>query len=109
MASQRCDSCGEHQNKPSKPVVHPWMLPEKPWSRLHMDHAINFMGTNWLVITDAFSQYPCIHSTSSTSTLMEEDFANFGYPHTLVTDNASTFIPEEFQSWCKERGITNLT
>ena len=42
MAIRRCDSCGEHQNKPSKPPVHPWMLPEKPWSRLHLDHAINF-------------------------------------------------------------------
>nr|KAG5685903.1 hypothetical protein BaRGS_033664 [Batillaria attramentaria] len=114
MTSRRCDSCGEHQNKPSKPPVHPWMLPEKPWSRVHVDHAINFMGTNWLVITDAYSKYPCIHPTSSTSTratldLLEEDFAHFGYPNTLVSDNATTFVSEEFQSWCKERGITHLT
>ena len=114
MASRRCDSCGEHQNKPSKPAVHPWMLPEKPWSRVHLDHAINFMGTNWLVMTDAYSKYPCIHPTSSTSTratldLLEEDFAHFGFPHTIVTDNATTFTSEEFQSWCTERGITHLT
>nr|KAG5701179.1 hypothetical protein BaRGS_023288 [Batillaria attramentaria] len=114
MTSRRCDSCGEHQNKPSKPPVHPWMLPEKPWSRVHLDHAINFMGTNWLVITDAYSKYPCIHPMSSTSTratldMLEEDFAHFGYPHTLVSDNATTFASEEFQSWCKERGITHLT
>ena len=114
MASRRCGSCGEHQNKPSKPAVHPWMLPEKPWSRVHLDHAINFMGTNWLVITDAYSKYPCVHPTSSTSSratldLLEEDFAHFGYPHTLVTDNATTFTSEEFQSWCRERGITHLT
>ena len=114
MASRRCDSCGEHQNKPSKPPVHPWMLPEKPWSRLHLDHAINFMGKDWMVITDAYSKYPCIHPTSSTSTratldLLEEDFAHFGFPHTLVTDNAPTFTSEEFQHWCKESGITHLT
>ena len=113
-ASRKCESCGQHQNKSSKPPVHPWMLPEKPWSRVHMDHAINFMGTNWLVLVDAYSKYPCIHSTSSTSTratldLLEEDFAHFGYPHTIVSDNATTFMSEEFQSWCKERGITHLT
>ncbi|CAM1297651.1 Uncharacterised protein r2_g703 [Pycnogonum litorale] len=113
-ASRRCEACGEHQNKPSKPAVHPWMLPEKPWSRLHLDHAINFMGSNWLVITDAYSKYPCIHTTPSVSTratidLLEEDFAHFGFPHTLVTDNASSFKSEEFQSWCQERGITHLT
>ena len=114
MASRRCDSCGEHQNKPSKPPVHPLMLPEKPWSRLHLDHAINFMGKDWLVITDAYSKYPCIHPASSISTratldLLEEDFAHFGFPHTLVTNNAPTFTSEEFQHWCKERGITHLT
>ena len=101
-------------HKPSKPPVHPWMLPEKPWSRLHLNHAINFMGKDWLVITDAYSKYPCIHPTSSTSTratvdLLEEDFAHFGFPHTLVTDNAPTFTSEEFQHWYKERGIPHLT
>eukprot|EP00106_Octopus_bimaculoides_P000740 XP_014768182.1 PREDICTED: uncharacterized protein K02A2.6-like [Octopus bimaculoides] len=72
------------------------------------------MGRDWLVITDAYSKYPCIHPTSSTSSkatlnLLEEDFAHFGFPHTLVTYNAPTFTSEEFQSWCKERGITHLT
>ena len=41
---RHCTSRGEHQSKPPKPAVHPWMLPEKPWSRLHIDHAINFLG-----------------------------------------------------------------
>ena len=111
---RQCVPCGEHQNKPSKPAVHPWMLPEKPWSRLHIDHAINFMGFNWLVLIDAYSKYPCIHPTQAvtaraTIDLLEQDFAHFGYPHTLVTDNAATFMSEEFQSWCKERGISHLT
>ena len=95
-------------------LFHPYMLPEKPWSRIYVDHAISFMGTNWLVITDAYSKYPCIHPTSSTSSratldMLEEDFAHFGYPHTLVSDNATTFMSEEFQSWCKEQCITHLT
>jgi hypothetical protein len=111
---RHCTSCAEHQNQPPKPAVHPWMLPEKPWSRLHLDHAINFLGSNWLVLTDAYSKYPCIHPTQSVSSkatmdLLEQDFAHFGYPHALVTDNASCFLSEEFQSWCKERGITHLT
>eukprot|EP00731_Ephydatia_muelleri_P034369 Em0057g1a len=43
----RCTACIEHQAKPPKPANHPWMLPEKPWSRVHVDHAINFLGSNW--------------------------------------------------------------
>ena len=90
------------------------MMPEKPWSRIHVDHAINFMGNNWLIVTDAYSKYPCIHQTSSTSTqattaLLEEDFAHFGYPHTIVSDNATTFSSAEFQLWCHQRGIKHLT
>ena len=109
-----CVSCAEHQNKPPKPANHPWMMPEKPWSRIHVDHAINFMGNNWLIVTDAYSKYPCIHQTSSTSTqattmLLEEDFAHFGYPHTIVSDNATTFSSAEFQLWCHQRGIKHLT
>jgi len=47
-----------HQNAPPKAALHPWMLPEKPRSRLHLDHAINFMGHNWLVMVDAYSEVP---------------------------------------------------
>ena len=111
---RKCTSCGQFQNKPAKPSIHPWMMPEKPWSRLHLDHAINFLGRNWLVLVDAYSKYPCIHPTTSTSSksttaILEQEFAHFGYPHTLVTDNATTFMSQEFQAWCKQRGIVHLT
>ena len=109
-----CTACAEHQNRPPQPVNHPWMMPEKPWSRIHIDHAINFMGRTWLIVTDAYSTYPCIHQTSSTptkatTTLLEEDFAHFGYPHTIVSENATTFSFAEFQEWCHYRGIKHLT
>ena len=111
---RKCTSCGQFQNKPDKPSIHPWMMPEKPWSRLHLDHAINFLGRNWLVLVDAYSKYPYIHPTTSTSSksttaILEQEFAHFGYPHTLVTDNATTFMSQEFQAWCKQRGIVHLT
>ena len=28
---RKCTSCGQFQNKPDKPSIHPWMMPEKPW------------------------------------------------------------------------------
>ena len=90
------------------------MVPEKPWSRIHIDHAINFLGTNWLIVVDAFPTYPCIHPTASitskaTMDLLEKDFAHFGYPHTLVSDNAQAFLSEDFQTFLSERGIIHLT
>ena len=72
------------------------------------------MGQNWLVVIDAYTKYPCIHPTSSVSTkatidLLEEDFAHFGYPHSIVSDNATSFTPDELQNYCKERNIVHLT
>ena len=112
--ARSCSSCAEQQNKPPKPANHPWILPERPWSRLHIDHAVNFLGTNWLVLVDAYSKYPCIRAVTSlsskaTTDVLEQEFSHFGYPHTLVTDNASAFLSNEFQAWCQERGITHLS
>ena len=54
-------------------------MPENSCSRLHIDYAINFMGLNWLVITNAYSKYPSFHPTISISTkatiLQLEDFS----------------------------------
>ena len=44
-------ACAEHQSRIPIPANHPWMLPEKPWGRLHLDHAVNFLGTNVMVGT----------------------------------------------------------
>ena len=67
-----------------------------------------------MLLTDAFSKYPCIHPTASLSTkatidILETEFAHFGHPHTVVSDNAATFKSDEFQNWCRERGIIHLT
>ena len=58
--------------------------------------------------------YPCIHQMSAITTKatirkLEEDFAHFGYPHTLVSDNAQCFQSAEFQQWCQQRGIEHLS
>ena len=92
-----CTFCCEHRNAPAKLPNHPWILPEKPWS------AINFMGQNWLVLVDAYPNYSCIHPTSSISSkttidLLEKDFAHFGYPHTIMSDNATCFTSDKHQT-----------
>ena len=102
---RNCTACAEHQNNPPKTANHPWIMPEKPWSRIHIDHAINFMGKNWLIMVDAYSKYPCMRPTTSVGTkattdLLEEEFAHFGFPLTIVSDNATSFKSDEFQEWC---------
>jgi len=90
------------------------MLPEKPWSCIHVNHTMNFMEYIWLVVIDSYTKYSCIHatqsiSTNSTTDFLVQDFAHFGYPHTIVTDNTANYRWEEYQVYYKERGIVHLT
>ena len=104
-------ACTEHHIKPAKPANHYWMLPEKHWSRIHIDHAIDFMGHHWLVVMHAYFKYPCIQFY-----LYEDDYTIgtrrllalwlparniFGQRH-----NLSSF---EFKTWCHERGMVTGT
>ena len=112
--AKTCTACAEHQNKPAKSVNHSWMLPEKRWSHLHNDHAVNFLGTNWLVAVDAYSKFPCIHPTTCTlmktiRDILDKNFSLLGNPHTTVTDNDTTFISDEFQEWRCCQWIAHLT
>lgn len=47
-------------------------------------------------------------STRTTTKLLEQDFAHFGYPMAVVTDNATIFTSEEFREWSRARGIVHL-
>ncbi|KII65760.1 hypothetical protein RF11_07939 [Thelohanellus kitauei] len=105
--STSCTRCAEYQNTFPKAENHPWDYQKEVRQRLHIDHAINFLGSNWLIIVDAFSKYLNIHRTSSISfeatiKLLELDLSLFGYPIQVISDN-------EFRNWCKETGIHHVT
>lgn len=72
-----CNTCAEHQNKAAKADNHPWILPEKPWSRIHLDYAINFLGSNWLVIIDTYSNIQSIRFLKCTTFVMSNMQCNF--------------------------------
>jgi len=69
-----CAAYAEHQNRPFKPPIHPWMALEKPWSRLYLDHAVNFMGSNWLILGGCIFQVLVYPSNSIHIELLEQVF-----------------------------------
>ena len=36
---QQCNTCQLHRSSPTKAPLHPWEYPQRPWSRIHIDHA----------------------------------------------------------------------
>ena len=85
-------------------------MTEKSWSLFifNIDHSIDFMGLNWLVNTNAYLKYPCIHPTASISTkatcecwkifLTLDTLTSF-----IVFEKATSFTSDEFYIHCRER------
>ena len=105
-----CLTCQVNRNNPPQVPVHPWKWPAKPWSRLHVDYEGPFMGKMFLLIVDAHTKWMDIHITNSSTSQVTieklcQSFSNFGLPLMIVTDNGSSFVSEEFQTFLAANGI----
>ncbi|XP_055542887.1 uncharacterized protein K02A2.6-like [Wyeomyia smithii] len=111
---RHCSSCAEAAKSPRKTDLESWPIPSKPWERIHIDYAGPVNGYYYLVIVDAYSKWPEVFRTRSTTTtatleILEETFARYGNPRTLVSDNGSQFISSTFKQFCEANGICHLT
>ena len=109
-----CAECQEVQSSPPVAPLHPWTWPSRPWARLHLDFAGPFQGKTFLILIDAHSKWieaVCVPSTSSNVVIEElrTVFAKFGLPETIVTDNGSGFVSQEFETFLTENGIKHVT
>ena len=73
-----------------------------------------FQGHYFLVLIDAHSKWiEAFPATSPSSTvtieLLRPVFAQFGTPETVVSDNGSYFVSEDFQLFLKANGIKQIT
>ena len=110
---KKCTVCQSSRKNPPVSPVHPWPVPDKPWTRLHIDYAGPLEGKMFLLITDAYSRWMEIHVTSiSTSSatieLLRRSFASLGLPEVVVSDNASAFASSEFSDFLKRNGIRHI-
>ena len=79
-----------------------------------MDYAGPFEGHYLLILIDAHSKwieaYPAKSPSSSvTIELLCTVFAQFGLPETVVSDNGTCFVSEEFRQFLKTNGIRQVT
>ena len=112
--AKTCDICMRSRPKPTEAPLQPWSFPDRPWSRLHIDYAGPFMGRMMLVVTDAHSKWIDAHHTSDsisaiTISKLRQSFSTHGIPDVIVSDNATGFVSEEFQEFCRHNGIKHIT
>ena len=91
----------------------PWSFPSRPWERVHIDYAGPFEGRMLLVIVDAYSKWIDVHITNSTSAAVTIDrlrqtFSTHGLPAVIVSDNATSFTGEEFETFAARNGIKHM-
>ena len=62
--AKSCVACQAIQASPAPAPLHPWVWPDAPWKRIHIDFAGPFL---FLIIVDAHSKWPEVITMSSTT------------------------------------------
>ena len=111
--ARECSACAQLKADPKDAPLHSWQWPERPWQRLHVDHAGPFLSHDFLIVVDAHSGYPFVvpvSNLSSTSTInaLYEIFSQFGLPEQIVSDNGGAYVAEDFAQFCKSLGIQHI-
>lgn len=110
---RQCEKCSLAAKSPTKTTLSSWPKPQRPWQRVHMDYAGPVNDWYYLVVVDAYSKWPEIYTTKSTTSsstiaILQTIFARFGNPELLVSDNATQFNSNQFNRFCAENNINRL-
>ena len=108
-----CTECQEVQSLPARAPLNPWKWPTRQWARLHLDYAGLFEGHMILILIDAHSKWiEAFRTPNATSSAviaeLRTTFVRFGLPETIVTDNGTCFVSEEFKSFLHHNGVRPL-
>ncbi|XP_037942535.1 uncharacterized protein K02A2.6-like [Teleopsis dalmanni] len=101
LAAQ-CNICQIAGTNPNQ-QYHEWPKPERPWQRVHIDFAGPVFNSMWLIVVDAFSQFPFVVQLKTTTSMdaiaaLSTIFSLEGLPETIVTPfhPASNGLAERF-------------
>ena len=113
QTARECQSCQLIQKDPSLAPLHPWMYPEQPWERLHIDFAGPFMGHMFMIVVDAHSKWPEVVIMDSTTTTKTIDvlrglFSRYGLPSQIVSDNGPQLVSDDFEQFLKRNGVQHI-
>ncbi|XP_055522646.1 uncharacterized protein K02A2.6-like [Wyeomyia smithii] len=110
---RNCTPCCTAGKAPVKTTLESWPIPDKPWSRIHVDYAGPVDGIYFLVVVDPYTKWPEVYANKSTTSrattkMLSQAFATFGVPETIVSDNGTQFTSHEFQVFCEKQGIRHI-
>nr|XP_047142341.1 uncharacterized protein K02A2.6-like [Hydra vulgaris] len=105
---KNCEKCAEIKVKKER-TLHTWPSENKPWCRVHMDHAhVQGIGL-FLILVDSFSGWPEVikvnnREATTVKAVLQSVFSRNGVPEVLVSDNAAEFHDTTLHQWLKKVG-----
>ncbi|XP_035890488.1 uncharacterized protein K02A2.6-like [Anopheles stephensi] len=108
--AKSCHECAQTASAPPKFNKHHWEYPSNAWERVHIDYAGPVADAMLLIIVDAYSKWVEVKITHSTTTeatikILDDIFASYGAPVTVVTDNGPQFTSEDFSNFLQRSGV----
>lgn len=110
-----CAVCAQLRPSPPRAPMSPWKYPTHSFMRVHIDFVGPVNEHTYLVIVDAYSKWvECYDMKNNITSIkviekMYDFMSRFGIPHTIVSDNGTSFISSQFKLFCDTNGITHLT
>ena len=114
---QSCERCLRFKQKPDNPPLKP-LLASYPLELVHMDFLRigrkEDKNANVLVITDHFTRYAQAYVTgnqqaaTAAKIFIDKFVTNYGFPVTILTDQAQAFNGKLYEALCREVKIRKL-
>ena len=100
-----CHVCAKYKKNNQKEPLLPHDIPERPWAKVGSD-LFEIEGKTFIVIVDYYSGFFEIENLKQTKseniTVCKSQFARYGIPDVLITDNGPQFSSFEFKKFTEE-------
>ena len=110
---ENCNTCSSFQSKQSPEPLFMRKVPDHPWQNVGTD-IFTINSRNYLITVDYYSQYFEVDYLSDTTSdtvihKLKSNFARFGSPQKLISDNGPQFTSSNFKQFCTSWNITHET
>ena len=108
-----CETCTKHQKHNTREPLLPHKTPGRPWETVCSD-LCELHGRTYLILVDYYSGFIEIEHVKETSSnniisRLKAQFARYGIPDTLVTDNGPQYSSHSFKEFATKFQFTHAT
>lgn len=109
----KCSICNQFQRaQPKEPMVIQ-EIPNRPWAKIGSD-LFEFNGAHYLLSVDYYSKWTEIAKPSNMSSNnvichLESQFAKYGIPDELISDNGTQYSSLAFKEFSNNYGFVHIT